>query len=318
MYYDRKVSDTLLEQLLPGGRFASLGHLARTTYLVDLQLRGYPHGDTCWATLYCGLTKFLDLHELKGLFWIDAAKVYKEREPEPPWKFRMPAKEWKGHWSLVEKYLRLQIKAVADRFTLEGAVQAMLCTDSSDLFSVVDREAVVGFKNDPTKSRICAELQGPLASAFVPVTDVEPWCKAPRFGTELDVLAVDDEGRLLVIEVKPGSSVKGITWAPLQVSFYARLFERWIKTVGREQAASIIDGMLAQKVELGLTRVPARRLRVPFEVVPVVAIGGDVNKEALRRMRMVQQALLNFGSGSEELEVWNVWPGVRRTSLTPT
>src|SRR5207302_1685926 len=91
-----------------------------------------------------------------------------------------------------------------------------------------------------------------------------------RLGGELDLLAVDPVGRLLVIEVEPGTSVPGITWAPLQVTFYAELFRKWASEVGDEQAREGLSAMLQQRVALGLTQDPRRSLRQPLDIVPVV------------------------------------------------
>ena len=40
----------------------------------------------------------------------------------------------------------------------------------------------------------------------------------PRLGTTVDVVGVDDAGRLLLTETKPPDHLKGITWAPRRSS----------------------------------------------------------------------------------------------------
>lgn len=313
MYYDRTVSPALIDELRPDGRFGYLAELTRKQHLADLQLRGYPTTTRCWATLYVGLTKVLDVHENKGMFRL-AGKLSDEAW-DPAWAQPHPA-AWFDH-ERIAKYVWGAIGNVDARFTNEGAVQAMLCTRASPLFSVIDREAVVGFTNTAERQAIHNALQDPLVAACVPDA-VASWFKPKRFGGELDLLAVDDEGRLLVVEVKPASATSGITWAPFQATFYARLFSAWADEVGPASTAAL-ESMLRQRVELRLTRDPLRPLRQPLEVVPVVAIGGlhDPSKEALKRMWQVQHALLHAGCGSVALEVWRVEETVSRRPLTP-
>jgi hypothetical protein len=51
------------------------------------------------------------------------------------------------------------------------------------------------------------------------------WSSMPKsLGGECDVLAIDSDGRLLAIEIKPWSATTAIRWSPLQVRHYANLF----------------------------------------------------------------------------------------------
>jgi hypothetical protein len=125
----------------------------------------------------------------------------------------------------------------------------------------------------------------------------------------LDLLAVDAGGRLLVMEVKPADSLPGITWAPLQVSFYARLFHHWSKEIGGE-SAEILNQMLGQRVTIGLEEASSVSLSYPLDIVPVVAIQDPAHPQALARLDVVQDRLLEKGQGWPNLEVWLVGPSV--------
>lgn len=313
VYYDRTASPELRGELQPKGAFGYLADFVRKHHLADLQFRSYPHTAASRATLYVGLTKVLDVHERNGTFWL-AGKV-DDASWQQAWADKHPATWFRDQ--PVAAYVDGAVRAVADRFTNEGAVQAMLCTRASNFLTVVDREAVVGFADKATQSAIYDELQRPLAEACRP-GPAAPWFVPKRFGGELDLLAIDDAGRLLVIEIKPASATTGITWAPLQASFYARLFRRWADEVG-PAAITILQSMVQQRVELGLTRDPPRALVEPLQIVPIVAIGGPpTNPIALPRMRVVQAALLEAGVGDPDLEVWEVEEAVRSRKLPPT
>jgi hypothetical protein len=305
VYYDRTVSDALIAELKPGGAFSFLVDTSRRHHWADLQLRSYPGKPACWATLYFGLTKIVDVHERNGKFRLKAGK-HAPDSFDAAWTANRAAEGWRkpSIQQTVIAYVRTAMGSVGDRFSHEGAIQAMLCTRSADLFSVVDREAVVGFINTAERNGVYSALQQPLHDAIQP-DPAKKWWKPKKFGGELDVLAVDDAGRLLTIEVKPGSATDGVTWSPLQATFYARLFQAWADERG-SAAVDDIQSMLDQRVALGLTSAPPRALRSPLDVVPVVAIGGAASPAALERMRAVQQALVASGVGRHDLEVWQV------------
>lgn len=309
MYYDRTVSKALVDELRPTRAFGFLAGLARTWHLADLQLRAYPGKHRCWATLYVGLTKVLDVYEHHGSFRL------KGKIDDPAWDSvweQAHTAAWFRHQAEVAAYVRGAMGKVAERFTNEGAVQAMLCTRASHLFSVIDREAVIGFDDTIARKATYEAVQSPLLAACQP-DQTAAWFKPKSFGGELDLLAVDDEGRILVVEVKPGSATSGIAWSPLQATFYTRLFRSWADEAG-DDAPRILRSMLAQRVDLGLTRDPLRAPRTPVEFVPVVAIGGSPSSpQALPRLRRVQSALLDAEVGDPALQVWLVEESVSRT-----
>jgi hypothetical protein len=210
------------------------------------------------------------------------------------------------------------MRRVGERYTKEGAVQAMLCVNAGEFFSVIDREVVVGYRDTEAKSEVFQRLQDPLLDAVRGRTGPAWWKPPTRLGGELDLLAVDRAGRLLVIEVKPGSALSGIAWSPLQVTFYAELLREWATAVGDEVARATLTRMLDHRVQLGLTDHPLRPLGAPLEIVPVIAIGGDVRPAATERLSAVQSALAREGCAWPNLEIWRVRPGIRREDILLT
>ena len=309
MYYNRKISQALLDALGPGGPFSFLVRYAKTKYLADLQLRGYPDSKRNWATLYCGITMVLDVSERDGQFSLKGKRD--SLAWDKSWTTGRQLEEWRSAEKRLDKYIDRAIRDVGDRFTNEGTIQAMLCTRAGDLFSVIDREIVIGFSNMRERVTTYARLQGPLRAACLP-DPARPWFVPKEFGGKLDLLGIDPAGRLLAIEVKPGSNTAGITWAPLQATFYAELLKAWSNEVG-PKSQHILHAMLQQRIDLGLTRDPNRRLKYPLEIVPVVAIGGlPKSPEAIPRAKAVQQALLDAKVGYSSLEIWRVEDSVKR------
>jgi hypothetical protein len=314
IWYDRTIPEEFRAELSPGGRFERLVRFAHRRHLADVQLRAV--GSLSWATIYCGLTNVLHVEYRRPReYRLRADKGYMAaNQAGPPegilgWTTWSTAAQLMARWPAIEAYMAGQFKDVAKRHTNEGAVQAMLCANGGASYQVIDREAVFGFPHTRERERVHEELRTPLLSAFdVPTPEVSSRPPA-NLGGELDILAVDARGRLLAMEVKPADTLPGITWAPLQVSFYARLFRHWSEAVGRK-SAEILNRMLGQRITIGLEEKSSVSLSYPLDIVPVIAIQDPVDPQALARLDVVQDRLLEAGQGWPNLEVWLVRPSV--------
>jgi hypothetical protein len=281
IWYDRTIPDEFRAELSPGGSFERLVRFAHRRHLADVQLRAV--GSLSWATIYCGLTNVLHLeHRKTGGYRLRADNRYMTANRDGPsegilgWTTSSTAAQLMAGWPSIEAYMAGQFKGVAKRYSNEGAVQAMLCANGGESYQVIDREAVFGFRDTAERKRVHKELRTPLLDALAVTASEGRWEPPPKLGGELDILAVDARGRLLVMEVKPADSLPGIAWAPLQVSFYARLFRHWSEAVGGE-SAEILGRMLRQRIAIGLEEESSVSLSYPLDIVPVVAIQDPVN-----------------------------------------
>jgi hypothetical protein len=126
-----------------------------------------------------------------------------------------------------------------------------------------------------------------------------------HLGTSPDFLAVDRDGRLLVIEAKPAHALEGIVWGPAQVRFHAELMARVLTCW--PQAVPALNTMLDQRVGLGLTNVLAPPVMPATPVVPVLAIGdGAPSPAAQDRSRRVADAV-SGATGSARVAPLEVW-----------
>jgi len=303
MNYDRTVSPALIDALGPGGPFSFLVRYAKTQPLMDLQLRGYPNSDRYWATLYCGLTGVLDVYERDGKFWLKGNS--KSGEWNKSWAEKRQLGDWRLAEEQLDKYLKREILRGRNlRFTYEGKIQAILCKASVGRFGIIDREVIFGFP-EGERGRTNKELLEPLHDACRCALPDEGWSVPKKFGGKLDFLAIDPNGRLLAIEVKSAFNLVGITWAPLQATFYADLVKRWSKEV-RQKSQDILHKMLQQRIDLGLTRGPNPQLKYPLEIVPVVAFGGPpTSPHAIPRLNKVKKALID-ANRYKSIMVWQV------------
>lgn len=310
MRYDRRISEALLDAIEDQGPLAGLIDVVREDRGIrDLQLR-HARGPECWATVYVGLTKVLDIKERNGQFRLDAPPTYTALPQfDVTWRQWQDLTDLENEWYSVLSYLETAIAMVRREFTdAEGAVQSALCSGAAEQFRVVDREAVLAHTNTAARSATTDPLQIALNQALGTANNGERWWPSLRsgvsLGAELDVLAVDEAGRLLAVEVKPANAIAGIVKGPAQVALYAALWSIWLDEA--DDSAQILQGMLDQRARLGLGRPGP--LHSPEGVVPVVAVGpGKLGKEALPRLREVAQAVqpvLRERRTVQPLEVW--------------
>lgn len=310
MRYDRRVSEALLNAIEDEGPLAGLIDVVREDRGVrDLQLRR-ARGSECWATVYVGLTKVLDVKERHGRFRLDAHVTYTALPQfDETWRQWQEMSDLQNTWCSVLDYVAAAVAAVRDEFVgAEGAVQSALSSGAAEDFRVIDREAVLGHVNTASKTATTNPVEIALGQALASAGQGETWWPTVggkvRLGDELDVLAVDDTGRLLAIEVKPAHAIAGLVKSPAQVALYATLWSIWLGET--DESEQVLQGMLDQRARLGLGRPGP--LVAPTCVVPVVAIGpGKRSKEALPRLRQVAQAVrpvLQERASVAPLEVW--------------
>lgn len=310
LHYDRRVSADFLAHFQADGVARSLVEYARhAPYPLDLQMRASPKSPAEHATLYVGLTAVLNVHHKKGGLALSAHPTHANSKAgfASDWKQPADVQTWSTRWRHVEAYLEGVIPAVAGskHAAREGAVQAAASVFATKNRVMLDREAALHFHDNPTKSRIFSEVTSPVLAAVQAVEGV-PGKKPTRFGGECDLLAVDEEGRLLAVEVKPRGAGT-IRWAAAQATVYARLFQRWIAALPTgDSPGQILRGMIRQRVDLGLAETVRPDIPDQPDVVPVVAVQREAAETYLDGLRRVQRQLLASGAGDERLRLYEV------------
>jgi hypothetical protein len=304
LYYDRRVSETLLTELSQGGALRFLVECARASTVVDLQLRATPKSTSCRATLYVGLTKVLDVHEQGSQFRFSAyTKARHTAGFRPEWAAWVQRDALVSLAPAVRRYAEGAIGAVADRYlNQEGRVQGALCSDLFEGFAVFDREAVVGYSTTDERKQVTSELFKPYAER---IKSIDLPSRPKSLGTKADVMALDPEGRVLVIEVKPGRELTAIAWSPVQVAFYKALFATWRDAAGAI-ASRPVEGMLEQRLRLGLVRA-SYPVSPAFQLVPVVAIGTPLHRLARGRLDRALAGLVSDPrTNPGPFELWEI------------
>jgi hypothetical protein len=171
----------------------------------------------------------------------------------------------------------------------------------------VDREVVISFESEGVKAAARLEAGHGVDLAAQSLARRHRWAvREKRFGDELDLLAVDERGRLLAVEVKHGKDTAGVAWTPAQAAVYLSLVRSWADASAN--VVEILDGMLAQQEAIGLPRGPSFRPSSPLTVVPVIAVSRPLKnpREANTRMLQARTALADQGILLEDLQLWGV------------
>lgn len=298
-YFDRRMPEALMSALRKDGFAHSLVEYARSgQYGLDLGLRAGPKSSESWASLYVGTTKALDLlhHPKRGF------RLKVDKKPDlwrPSWQTWQPAGRLEERWPEVERFIEGCIRKAAEngRHLKEGVVQAGVSRFGEGNPFVVDREAVVGFRDQPTKRRLLAAQRRPLAHALRR-TAAEPnnsWLTLRLSSTECDLLAVDaTSGDLLTVEVKPEGAGPATALAPLQAWQYAQQFQAWAHECVATGADSVevVLGMYRQRSELGLSDGREEpRVTSPLVVRPAVALRPGCSLAVRKRLATVVRTL---------------------------
>ncbi len=318
--FDRRVPESLLDALAPGGPFGWLSALARRPASrrdppLDLGLRASPKiPGGGHATLYLGTTQVLGVHvRADGLFCLTPHKVGKLfGEIDPPfdhgWTSWQPLDSLARLAPEVERHVAAAVLDAPPGRQLEGRYQAALSKPKALEYVLVDREVMLIFTSQTEKRERLEEFRAPLVEAQRFLAERHRWAaRVTPPGDKLDALAIDNRGRLLVIEVKPGTQTNGLGFTPVQVAMYVRLLRAWIQA-DQEGAREVLMGMARQRRALGLAPGAIPELRRPIEVVPVIAVGKPIisPREARRRFALVREALRDHGEPLEGLALWAV------------
>ena len=305
--YDRAPSRELQEHLSPGGFLAPLLALSKRKVArcrLDVHLRRCDK-----VIVYCGLTKLVDVCLKNGMADVTAQRTY-TTQPCVGDLFR----EWNTRESGFEETLSdyLDNVVVAEAQTgREGSIQARW-SRITEPWIPFDRDAVLAYDSETEKAKAMefkeveeayVQLGAIVSSRRKLPSRKDHWAKLPqkKKSNELDQIAVDPQGRLVIVELKDASA-SDIYYAPLQLLQYAWEWHNALGTV-RGSLQSLIDA----RVALGLT--PANVPRITGGIRVAIGFGGDDRSEEVRHRYERVLAVVNahLPSRVPPIETWNLW-----------
>jgi hypothetical protein len=242
-----------------------------------------------WISVYRGLTRIMTIHPTRnaGIVNIDAASYYKNIAPEF-FGLKSVSSISKEPIELIIKHL--MAKGKKDRYygnKKEGYYQNELsrkfgiCGSEDSDFVIIDKEAVVGYKNENEKRQLFSSLQHGYKELQCKISelDSEKYGKdldKKSIGNELDFLALNKNGDVLLIEYKHGTNTSGIYLSPLQMGLYFQIFCSLQQTV----LENAITEMFEQKQRMGLINENWRKPKFSGEIIPVLIISNPNNQSS--------------------------------------
>ncbi len=294
--YARAPSPAFLALLAPGGFLSTL--LTRREVAgvaLDVQFREHDH-----LHVYCGLTRLVNASLTGGRLRVTAHKTYSV-QPCAADLFRVWPIDESGFAAAVERYFA-GVQVNPTHVLSEGAVQAAWAAVRHP-WTPFDREAVLGYVNTAAQTAGRAFPRVVAARAELErLRTAGRWAPMPKgkVGAELDQLAVDPEGRLVLLELKDAAaSPSSVYYSPLQLLQYVLEWAVAFDVV-RDQLRALIEARKA----VGLSPVDMPDLGRGLR--PVVGFGADLRSAEVRARFDEVRDVVNrhLPAGAAPMEAW--------------
>lgn len=284
--------------LSPGGFLAPLTQLTSRTlggFVHDVHLRRNDEVD-----VYRGGTSLLMAHRQKsGEIVITArSNTYRNQSCSEGLFRRWRAAE-RGFNEALDAYLR-GVRVRKRWIGGEGAVQQQWAREREPWIPF-DREGVLDYEDcgsaaDRKTARTFCEVKAAYAKLSA-IAKGHRWKQPPKTGTEIDQLAIDSEGRLVLVELKRGNTTDYYT--PLQLLQYVWEWHSALRHV-RAGLQAVIDA----RVALGLT--PPTVPRLTGDTRAAVGLGEDLRTEEVKRRYEKVLGIVNahLPPGVGPIETW--------------
>ena len=254
--------------------------------------------------VYCGLTRPVVVQrKTNGDVRVTAAKSYADQQCSRGFFGLWPGSRLDA--AAFQRKLTQYVESVhvdCRWVRREGSVQSAW-SRISEPWVPFDREAVLEYPSTSERNRSrCFDAVARARERVEALRMSQGWARLPARGGEVDQLAVDSDGRLVVIELKHASA-SNVYYAPLQLLQYVW---EWHDTF--EITRNSLQALLDARVELRLT--PAHVARIGSRIRPVVGFGVDERSKEVKRRYAEVLALVNehLPQGADPVETWSLHP----------
>jgi len=257
MYYNRTLSNSFSKIIEPGGDLRWLFEFVQERNDLDLLIGRNDSME--WISVYRGTSRLLRIKKTKdpARIKLDGAKAYQELAPDLFGKKNTSDDFLFVLLGLVEtassnsRFDRYYNNKKEGYFQNELSRRFGICGKPGDEFVIVDKEAVIGYENQQEKDSILNPLQHNYKEMLKELSESNPKIfgsnlEKKSVGNELDFLAFDKQGNILLIEYKDGSNASGIYLSPFQVGIYYDLWDQF----PRPELEQTICEMVSQKRKL--------------------------------------------------------------------
>lgn len=251
--------------------------------------------------VYCGLTRLMNVRRNKnGTVRVSAHRTFSRQASAKELLRTWKMSEFEGFGKALDTYLR-GVRVDPRHMAGEGEVQSMWAR-VTEPWIPFDREAVLGGQAKEherveaarTALEDIATSQGKLSGQR------DRWSMPPSKGREIDQLAVDPEGRLVLLELKDAKAGNApVYYAPFQLLKYVWDWYETLECV-RGQLQDLID----TRMELGLTSGTIPRLTGGIRAA--VCFGIDSRTDEVRRRYdlVLEEVNKHLPPGVPRIETW--------------
>jgi len=287
MYYDRTLSPSTASLIEKNGELRWLYDFVKSHK--DLDFLVGKNNKTEWISVYRGLSRILTINPYKNepnKIKISAAEAYKD----------IAVKEGLNLYGKhdAKNTLKDELTAILNKVSKEekfdryynnkkeGYFQNIfsrnfgLSGSASGNWAIIDKEVVIGYDDLDEKKREFGKIQKKYKELQREISSIN----ANKFGAnlvgkplgnELDFLALDNRGYILLIEYKHGKNTSGIYLSPLQIGLYYDVFSEFLRR-NRSAFEKTIYTMLYQKQKIGLVNANWRPPKKIKGILPVLVI----------------------------------------------
>lgn len=299
-YYDRTMDDSFISKVL--NDYPWLIHLVKNTSELDLQTGHDPKQGRSWFSVYRGTGRVLTFASRRNGYKIDAADAYKKIAPTDFFE-RPTEKSFVEYLSNIKKTPNLKRYYESDEGKKEGFYQNLIGrrytfnTKIGDDFIIIDKEMVVGFKDEVTKTAwnkdIISNIEALIRNLRRDYKGRLPKDISSKYG-EFDFLAMTWNGDIIIMELKQNDPQK-TSLSPIQVRFYDEQFHKLLKE--NKDISDNIMKMVQQKVDMGIINVPKGRslpqkLSGKIETYVIVGEEKSLSPTICDRFRVVRKIFL--------------------------
>lgn len=279
MKYDRTLSDDFAKHLEKDGALRWLYDYVKKNRDLDFLIGKISIGENKnreWISIYRGLTKIISISQKDSEFILMATDSV-EKIDSTLFEWRQLEESFENKLDGFLKKIREDKKF--DRYfnnkkegyyQNEFSRQFGICGNANDDFVIVDKEAVICYSNDSERKDRLSVFREKYVSILKSISEKNP----KRFGrnrenmnlgNELDFLALDKEGNVLLIEFKDGSNTSGIYLSPFQIGMYYDLFT----DVSQEEFKKPVVTMVEQKKRIGLIN---SEWEIPSQIKSIIPV----------------------------------------------
>ncbi len=299
-YYDRTMDDSFISKVL--NDYPWLIHFVKKTSELDLQTGHDPKQERSWFSVYRGTGRVLTFASRRNGYKIDAADAYKKIATTDFFE-RPTENSFVEYLSNIKKASNLKRYYESDRGKKEGFYQNLIGrrytfnTKTEDDFIIIDKEMVVGFKDEVTKTAwnkdIISNIEALIRNLRRDYKGKLPKDISSKYG-EFDFLAMTWDGDIIIMELKQDDPTK-TSLSPIQVRFYDEQFHKLLKE--NKDISDNIMKMVQQKVDMGIINVPEGRslpqkLSGKIETCVIVGEEKSLSPTICDRFRVVRKIFL--------------------------